>query len=123
MHGDPRRLGGGAVGGGPPDRECRGIAPRGAVMGIGIASGEAIIGNIGSPHHMSYTIIGDAVNTAARLMQMARGGELLVSGNVYDSIAALIPAGAALSRGNVALRGKTELTAVHSIELSRARTA
>jgi class 3 adenylate cyclase len=98
----------------------RGGLPTG--VGIGIASGEAIIGNIGSPHHMSYTIIGDAVNTAARLMQMARGGELLVSGNVYDAIAALIPAGAAISRGNVALRGKTELTAVHSIELSRART-
>jgi len=90
-------------------------------VGIGIATGEAIIGNIGSPHHMSYTIIGDAVNTAARLMQMARAGELLVSGSVYDSISALIPGGAAVSRGNVALRGKTEPTPVFSIELARPR--
>jgi class 3 adenylate cyclase len=91
-------------------------------VGIGIAAGEAIIGNVGSPHHMSYTIIGDAVNTAARLMQMARAGELLVSGSVYDSIRALVPGGAAVSRGNVALRGKTEPTPVYSIELARPRT-
>jgi class 3 adenylate cyclase len=88
-------------------------------VGIGIASGEAIIGNIGSPHHMSYTIIGDAVNTAARLMQMARGGELLVSGTIYDSIRELVPAGSVASRGKVSLRGKTEATSVYSIELAK----
>jgi class 3 adenylate cyclase len=87
-------------------------------VGIGIASGEAIIGNVGSPHHMSYTIIGDAVNTAARLMQMARAGELLVSGTVYDQIKELVPAGKAASRGNVALRGKSEMTPVYAIELA-----
>jgi class 3 adenylate cyclase len=88
-------------------------------VGIGVASGEAIIGNIGSPHHMSYTIIGDAVNTAARLMQMARGGELLVSDVVYDSIRDLVPAGAVASRGKIPLRGKTEATPVYSIELAK----
>jgi class 3 adenylate cyclase len=87
-------------------------------VGIGIAAGEAIIGNIGSPHHMSYTIIGDAVNTAARLMQMARAGEVLVSGPVFDEIRDLVPEGQAASRGNVALRGKSEMTPVHAIELS-----
>jgi class 3 adenylate cyclase len=86
-------------------------------MGIGIASGEAIIGNIGSPHHMSYTIIGDAVNTAARLMQMARAGELLVSGPVYEEIRTLVPSASVAARGNIALRGKSEATAVYSIEL------
>ena len=88
-------------------------------VGIGIASGEAIIGNIGSPHHMSYTIIGDAVNTAARLMQMARGGELLVSGTIYDSIRELVPADSVSSRGQVPLRGKSEATPVYSIELAK----
>jgi adenylate cyclase len=95
----------------------RGGLPTG--VGIGIASGEAIIGNIGSPHHMSYTIIGDAVNTAARLMQMARAGELLVSGTVYDSIRELVPAGSVASRGQVPLRGKSEATPVYSIELAK----
>jgi class 3 adenylate cyclase len=87
-------------------------------VGIGIASGEAIIGNVGSPHHMSYTIIGDAVNTAARLMQMARAGELLVSGTVYEQIRDLLPADNTASRGNVALRGKAEMTPVYAVELA-----
>jgi class 3 adenylate cyclase len=98
----------------------RGGIPTG--VGIGIASGEAIIGNIGSPHHMSYTIIGDAVNTAARLMQMARAGEVLVSGTVYEAIRDMVPGTRVAARGNVALRGKSEATAVYAIELAEART-
>jgi class 3 adenylate cyclase len=86
-------------------------------VGIGVASGEAILGNIGSPHFMSHTIIGDAVNTAARLVHMARPGEVLIAGPVYEAIRALIPAGAAESLGDVALRGKTEPTPVFSVRL------
>ncbi len=87
-------------------------------VGIGVASGEAIIGNIGSQHHMSYTIIGDAVNTAARLMQIAKAGELLVSGMVYERIRSALPADQAVSRSDIALRGKREPTSVYAIQLA-----
>ena len=93
----------------------RGGTPTG--VGVGIASGEAILGNIGSRHYMNHTIIGDAVNTAARLEHMAGAGEALVSGAVYQAIRELVPAGAAAARGDVALRGKAEATAVYSIRL------
>jgi class 3 adenylate cyclase len=93
----------------------RGGLPTG--VGIGIASGEAIIGNIGSPHHMSYTIIGDAVNTAARLMQMAKASEMLVSGPAFNAIRDAVPAGSVESRGEVALRGKSGATPVYSVRL------
>jgi class 3 adenylate cyclase len=86
-------------------------------IGLGIASGEAIIGNIGSPHYMSYTVIGDAVNTAARLMQMAKAGEVLVSGPVYETVRGLLPARQVQPRGDVALRGKSAAIPVFAVSL------
>lgn len=52
--------------------------------GIGINSGEVVVGNIGSPRHMDYTAIGDEVNVASRLQSIAKGGQILVSRSVYD---------------------------------------
>ena len=88
-----------------------------AGIGIGMCRGEAIIGNVGSPHYMSYTVIGDTVNTAARLMQMAKASELLLSGAAYQAIRDLVPAARVESRGEVALRGKSGATPVYSIRL------
>jgi adenylate cyclase len=57
-------------------------------FGIGVHTGEAIVGNIGTSRLMSYTAIGDAVNVAARLESEARTGEILISGETYEKIAA-----------------------------------
>ena len=84
-------------------------------VGIGICQGPVIIGNVGSPHYMSYTVIGNTVNTAARLKEMALIGEVLVSGDYYDSIRRLVPANRVESRGAVALRGKSETVRVYAI--------
>jgi len=61
-------------------------------VGIGINRGEVVIGNVGSPHYMNYTVIGNTVNIAARLMQRAEGGEVLVSSEFYDTIREFVPA-------------------------------
>jgi adenylate cyclase len=54
--------------------------------GIGIHTGEAIVGNIGTPELMNYTAIGDAVNVAARLQSEAQLGEVLISGSTYQRL-------------------------------------
>ena len=55
-------------------------------VGIGISYGEAVVGNIGSKERLEYTVIGDSVNLAARLESIAKGGEILVSSEVYESV-------------------------------------
>lgn len=92
-------------------------------VGVGICAGEAIIGNVGSEHYASYTIIGNPVNTAARLMQMAAAGEVLVCGPVFERIRHLLSGHRVVGRGDVALRGRSEPIPVFAVRAVAERTA
>src|SRR5688572_29045352 len=58
---------------------------------IGVASGWAHVGRLGSGDGKDYTAIGDVVNLAARLEGQARGGEVVVDEPVYRQVAAQYP--------------------------------
>ena len=55
-------------------------------FGVGIHTGKAVVGNIGSDFRMDYTAIGDTVNTASRLQGQAKAGDVLISEEVYNEI-------------------------------------
>jgi adenylate cyclase len=55
-------------------------------MGIGINSGPVVAGNIGADSRTSYTVLGDAVNTAQRLEAAAGRGQVLVSNATWDQL-------------------------------------
>jgi len=52
-------------------------------IGIGINTGSAIVGNLGSKSRMDYTAIGDSVNVAAKLQQIAKGGKIIIGEKTY----------------------------------------
>jgi len=89
----------------------------GTGVGIGICMGEAVIGNVGSPHYMSYTIIGNPVNSAARLMQLAQPYEVLICDKVYDELRNTLPPAQVESRGDVTLRGRADPIKVYSLRV------
>ncbi len=72
---------------------------------IGLGSGSMRVGGYGSRTRQSFGAQGDAVNAAARLMGLARPGEILVSGRVRAAVA---PGFALEARAPIALKGKAE---------------
>lgn len=52
--------------------------------GIGIDTGEIVVGYMGSSKTMNYTVVGDGVNRSSRLCGAAQGGEILISDTTYN---------------------------------------
>ena len=55
-------------------------------VGMGCNTGEVVMGNLGSSTRLNYTVIGDNVNTAARLYNVAKGGEIIISETTWDEV-------------------------------------
>jgi adenylate cyclase len=90
-------------------------------VGIGINSGEIVAGNLGSPKRMEYTVIGDNVNVASRLTALAKGGEILISKQTFESIEDNSRL-TVIDRGKVSVKGKKlEITIYNVMRLDEGK--
>ncbi len=88
--------------------QCVPATGSGLQVGIGVNSGRVVAGTIGGGGRVDFTVIGDAVNTAARVEAATRqtGDDVLITGETLRRLAA--PPGAWEERPAIELKGKSE---------------
>jgi len=81
-------------------------------FGIGVGVGEAVVGNIGAPKMMNFTVIGDAVNKVKRLQENAKGGQILIDKKTYDLVKKQVRV---RPLGNIHLKGQKKSEPVYEV--------
>ena len=92
------------------DHVARGL-PR-FEMGIGLNTGEAVVGNIGSEQRAKYAVVGSAVNVAARVEGATVGGQIFMTASTYEAIATIAEVAPPLS---IDVKGLSEPLVVHEL--------
>lgn len=83
-------------------------------VSIGIKSGEMISGNIGSAtlKRLDYTVIGDTVNTAARLQDAAKENQIIICENCYEKVKEAFKCE---NLGSITMKNKTKPLTVYNV--------
>src|SRR5215470_13184326 len=82
-------------------------------MGVGINTGDCLVGNLGSTHRFNYSALGDAVNLSSRIESLSKhyGIPIIIS----ESTRSLVHDFAALELDAVAVVGKTESVKIYGV--------
>jgi adenylate cyclase len=62
-------------------------------MGIGIHTGQVVLGNIGSPERMKYGVVGSQVNLTSRIQSYTTGGQILISETTRQEVGRILKPG------------------------------
>jgi len=81
-------------------------------FGVGINTGKAMAGNTGSEDRLEYSVIGDAVNTSARLASATPGGKVWISVSTFKQVEGYITA---KQLDPIAAKGKRELVKAYEV--------
>ena len=82
-------------------------------VGMGVNTGDVVMGNLGSSSRMNYTVIGDNVNVAARLYNVAKGGEIIISETTYAECKDLVEVD---ELEPVSVKGKAKPIAIYNVK-------
>lgn len=86
-------------------------------FGVGINVGETIVGYIGTDTAINYTAVGDAVNVAKRLQEVARPGQILVEEAVVERLKGTLTAH---SLGELKMKGRQKNAVAYELTASTA---
>ena len=78
-------------------------------MGIGVNTGEVVVGNIGSESRAKYGIVGSAVNITQRIQSKAKGGEVVISESVYHRLSEEVAIKRSFSTSLKGIQGEIKL--------------
>ncbi len=84
---------------------------------VGLHSGMVIAGNVGSDLRMNYSVLGDTVNLASRLVELAPPGEIYMSSETFKLVSNLV-----IAEGPVAtpVKGKLDPVSVYKVQSLKA---
>lgn len=86
-------------------------------VGVGLNDGMVVMGNMGSKNRLDYTVIGDAVNLAARLCSIARPGQIIAPMSIAESLTNTYPI---IRLEPVMVKGRSQPVDIFEIDYDRA---